>query len=95
MICAVADLLRGLMPIKKSSNDKQNGLPVGQYANYFRIGHSSFEFVIDCGQYYSGDKKVWFHTRIITSPAYCKALFATFEESIGQYERTFGAIPKK
>ena len=64
----------------------------GRYANYFKVGHNAFEFVLDFGQYYPEDAVAQFHTRIISNPAYTKALFQTLGESIEQYEQTFGTI---
>ncbi len=67
----------------------------GRYANYFKVGHNAFEFVLDFGQIYSETKTEQFHTRIVTGPAYAKALLRTLQESIDKYEQTFGAIPKE
>lgn len=65
----------------------------GRYANYFEVGHNPFEFVLDFGQLFSEGEKV-FHTRIVTSPAYAKALLELLEESIGRYEQKFGPIQR-
>lgn len=67
----------------------------GRYANYFKVGHNAFEFVIDFGQYYPEAEKAKVYTRIITSPFYVKYLYETLRESIRQYEKTFGTILKK
>jgi Protein of unknown function (DUF3467) len=67
----------------------------GRYANYFKVGHNAFEFLLDFGQFYAESQRAQFHTRIITNPAYAKALFDLLRESIEQYERTFGTVPKK
>jgi hypothetical protein len=67
----------------------------GRYANYFKVGHNAFEFLLDFGQLYPEGKEAGLHTRIIASPIYAKALFETLRESIGRYEQTFGAIPKE
>ena len=67
----------------------------GRYANYFKIGHNAFEFVLDFGQFYFGKdatKEAELCTRIITSPAYAKNLLETLRESIDLYERHFGII---
>jgi hypothetical protein len=64
----------------------------GRYANYFKVGHNAYEFVLDFGQFYPESQHAMFHTRIITPPVYAKALLAILQESIGQYEQTFGAI---
>lgn len=67
----------------------------GRYANYFKVGHNAFEFLLDFGQLYPEGGEAQLHTRIITSPIYAKALFETLRESIDRYEQTFGAIPKE
>ena len=63
----------------------------GRYANYFKVGYNAFELIIDCGQYYGDDQEPQLHTRIITSPAYGKALCKTLQESLEEYERTYGS----
>jgi Protein of unknown function (DUF3467) len=67
----------------------------GRYANYFKVGHNAFEFLLDFGQFYATSQEAQFHTRIITAPIYAKALLELLRESVNQYEQTFGAIPKK
>lgn len=66
--------------------------PEGKYANYFKVGHNEIEFLIDCGQFYAEREPVQFHTRIVTSPIYAKALFETLRDSLDQYEECFGVI---
>jgi hypothetical protein len=73
---------------------KTDGQLVGRYANFFQVGHTAFEFVIDFGQLYQGGSAEQLHTRIITSPAYVAELLRLLDDSVGQYEGTFGAIPK-
>jgi hypothetical protein len=67
----------------------------GRYANYFKVGHNAFEFLLDFGQFYSGSDRAQIHTRIVTSPAYAKELLATLRDSIDQFELSFGIIPKE
>jgi len=64
----------------------------GRYANYFKVGHNYFEFVLDFGQFYPEGKEEQLHTRIITSPIYAKAVLETLRESVELYERTCGVI---
>jgi hypothetical protein len=64
----------------------------GKYANYFVIGHNAFEFVLDFGQKYSSGVEERIHTRIVTGPSYAKELLRVLEQSIAQYERSFGWI---
>lgn len=66
--------------------------PEGRYANYFKIGHNAFEFLLDFGQLYPGNGEPQLHTRIITSPVYAKALLETLRDSIDRYEHAFGII---
>lgn len=66
----------------------------GRYANYFEVGHNGFEFVLDFGQFYRDVDRPQFHTRIVTSPAYAKALARLLAESLGRYEETFGPLPR-
>jgi len=64
----------------------------GRYANYFKVGHNAFEFLLDFGQFYAESQRAQFHTRIITNPISAKSLFELLRESIEQYERTFGTM---
>ncbi len=66
--------------------------PEGRYANYFKVGHNAFEFVIDFGQYYPGDEGAELYTRIITSPFFAKKLLGTLAESIDHFELAHGVI---
>jgi hypothetical protein len=62
----------------------------GRYANFFRVGRNAFEFIVDFGQFYPGPKKGSFHTRIVMSPHYAKALVEMLGESVSQHEKDFG-----
>ena len=79
----------------ESGESQDLGQLEGRYANYFKVGHNAFEFVLDFGQYYPENGEAQFHTRIISNPVYTKALLQTLVESIEQYEQTFGAIPRE
>lgn len=67
----------------------------GRYANYFRIGFNSLEFIVDFGQYDSESDEAELYTRIITGPSYAKMLHKTLQDSIKKYENTYGAISVK
>ena len=69
------------------------GQPNGQYANYFKVGHNAFEFLLDFGQLYAKSRSTPFHTRIVTTPVYAKTLLGILRDSIDKYEQTFGTIP--
>lgn len=64
----------------------------GKYANYFKVGYNAFEFVVDHGQFYNETQEPLLHTRIVTSPAYIKALLMMIQDSVNQYEQDFGLI---
>ncbi len=76
------------MPFQKS--DKLEG----KYANYFRVGHNAFEFILDFGQHFSESEEAELSIRVVTSPFYARTLLATLKESIASYERTYGTIEK-
>jgi hypothetical protein len=73
---------------------KRNDDPEGHYSNYFKVGFNSFEFILDFGQAYEGVAAEVLHTRIVTGPAYAKALSRLLTDSLAAYERTCGAIPE-
>jgi hypothetical protein len=62
----------------------------GLYANYFEVGHSAFEIVIDFGQRYEGQAPAPCHTRIVMSPLYAEALNRTLEAALAEYRERFG-----
>ena len=64
----------------------------GKYTNFFAVGHSHCEFVIDFGQAYSENEPPVFFTRIVTGPVYAKALVDTLRDAIETYEATYGCI---
>jgi len=73
-------------PPKQSANTK------GSYANYFEVGHTAFEFVLDFGEAYAGRGTGTCHTRVVTSPIYALALLDVLKKSVAEYEAKFGAI---
>jgi Protein of unknown function (DUF3467) len=74
---------------RRTSRSRSRGLSKGVYANYFEVGHTAFEFVIDFGQSYA-NKDASCHTRIVTSPTYARALLQTLSEAVDEYTRRFG-----
>jgi hypothetical protein len=79
--------------MKPSSRAGTSPSPKGAYANYFEIGHTAFEFVLDFGQRY-GSAAGPCHTRIVTSPIYAQALLETLRDSLEQYTAAFGELPE-
>jgi len=66
----------------------------GRYANYFKVGHNAFEFVLEFGQYYRETDEAELSIRVVTIPFYAREFLTTLKESIATYERTYGAIEK-
>lgn len=64
----------------------------GSYANYFEVGHTAFEFVLDFGEAYAGADARPCHTRIVTSPVYVLALLEVLKKSVADFESEFGPI---
>ena len=54
----------------------------GKYANCFRIGYNTLEFLIDFAQCGPDSNIATLHTRIIVSPAYARVLLALLADSI-------------
>ena len=79
----------------RSQTALDSGKLEGRYANYFKVGHNAFEFVLDFGQLYPENGDAQLHTRIVTSPAYVRSLLETLRESVEQYEQTFGVIEER
>lgn len=64
----------------------------GRYANYFKVGHNAYEFVIDFGQYHAENDQAELYTRIIANPAYARELLRLLSDSMAQYEKEFGRV---
>lgn len=79
------------MDHERKSGQTSNPLEA-RYVNYFKIGHNAFELIIDCGQCYADNEEPQLHIRIITSPAYGKALLKTLGDSLDAYEKSYGRI---
>ena len=65
------------MDHERKSGQTSNPLE-GRYVNYFKIGYNAFELIIDCGQCYADNEEPQLYTRIVTSPAYGKALLKLY-----------------
>ena len=65
----------------------------GKYANYFEVGHNTFEFVADFGQY-EGDDVTW-HTRVIMNPSAARAFLDLLTESLEHFERRYATTTKR
>jgi hypothetical protein len=70
------------------SGDLQQRVPLeGRYANFFKVGHNAYEFILEFGQLYEPEGRPGIHTRIITSPAYVQELLRTLQEALAEHER--------
>lgn len=76
----------------RSSASRRPKTSKGLYANYFEVGHTKFEIVLDFGQRYAGQGRSPCHTRIVTSPLYAEALKRTLEDALTQYRERFGTV---
>ena len=65
----------------------------GRYINCLQVGHNAFEFLMDFGQTYSDSDSHVYHTRLVSTPIFAVRVARLLQESIEQYERTFGQIP--
>jgi len=61
------------------------------YANYFRVGFNSAEFLLDFGRHFEGSEDR-FYMRIIAAPLHAKELSALLLQTLRSYEDKFGAI---
>jgi len=62
----------------------------GRYANYFELGFTAFEFILDFGQFDRETGGVVRHTRIITNPASAKVLLDMLGDVVREYEAKVG-----
>lgn len=64
----------------------------GRYANYFKIGHNAFEFLVEFGQLYEEEEETAaIHTRIVMSPSSAKELLKTLDCSMRAFEKMTAA----
>jgi hypothetical protein len=66
--------------------------PAARYVNYFEVGHSEQEFLVDLGQYHPETASARLHTRIVTAPLYAKLLSRMLTSAVQDYETEHGAI---
>ena len=78
--------------MSRTSAPRNQKASKGLYANYFEVGHTAFEVVIDFGERYEGQGRSPCHTRIVTSPLYAEALRRTLEDALAQYRESFGTV---
>ena len=81
------------MPRSVSNRDRTR-VAKGLYANYFEVGHTAFEFVIEFGDSYANAEHRC-HTRIVTSPVYATQLLDVLGRAVRRYEARFGPAREK
>lgn len=76
-----------------SKDDPEDRLLVGRwYANSFEVGHSAFEFKVDCGQDSPDGKMMTLYLRVIASPFNTRELFRLLGIQLLRYADRFGPI---
>jgi len=64
----------------------------GRYANYFELGFTAFEVLLDFGQFDSESGDTLRHTRIITNPSSARVLLKMLSEIIDEFETKIGPV---
>ena len=76
-----------------SPDGRRMGEPLeGRYANYFELGFTAFEVLLDFGQFDSESGDAIRHTRIITNPSSAKVLLKMLGEILAEFETTVGPV---
>jgi hypothetical protein len=78
--------------LSESNTRSEPDAAEGKYANYFKVGHNAFEFILDFGQLFAETSQEKLHTRIITGPVYARELLYVLRDAVEKYEDTFGEI---
>lgn len=63
-----------------------------RYANHVAVGHSPFEFILSFGQQFEAQEEPLMHTKIVTAPAYAKAILKTLNLAVVEFEASYGRI---
>jgi hypothetical protein len=71
----------------------RSAAPEHRYCNAFRIGYNRAEFVIEFSQAYEDQAASENPIRVVTAPAYAKALGAMIQQTVAEYEAKHGTIP--
>jgi hypothetical protein len=79
---------------RSESKRRSAGVAKGLYANYFEVGHTAFEFVLEFGDTYANARRSC-HTRIVMSPVYASALLDVLQRAVRRYETRFGAAGER
>ncbi|MFO1153587.1 MAG: DUF3467 domain-containing protein [Rhodospirillales bacterium] len=69
-----------------------DGPPIATYANFCEVGHNTYEFLIDFGQFQPATGEVRVHSRIVSGPVQAKLFARVLNDSLARYERDHGPI---
>lgn len=64
----------------------------GRYANYFEVGFTAFEVLLDFGQFDQDTGGAIRHTRIVTNPTSAKVFLKMLIGVLAEYEAKVGPI---
>jgi hypothetical protein len=62
------------------------------HANTFEVGHSAFEFKLDCGQEYPESEEMKVYLRVTANPLSAQQLFRLLGRELIRYADSFGPI---
>jgi hypothetical protein len=62
------------------------------HANTVDVGHSAFEFKLDCGQEHTADEEMTAYMRITANPLIAQRLFRLLGRELIRYADSFGPI---
>ena len=66
------------------------------YANFFKVGYNSAEFLLDFGRRFEGEEAAGrIYQRVVTTPAHAKVLSRLLRKSVSEYEKRFGKIAEE
>lgn len=63
-----------------------------RYTNAFCVGQNDSEFLLEFGQYDDTDDTEHFHTRVVTSARYAKAILITLHGALVDHEAIHGSL---
>jgi hypothetical protein len=69
------------------------GTPLeGRYANYFELGFTASEFLLDFGQFDQDTESAIRHTRIITNPTSARVFLKMLADVVAESEAQIGPV---
>ncbi len=77
---------------RKRKTTGKCGEPEGRYSNYFEVGHSASDFVLNFSQNHESVEELLVHTRIITAPKHAMEFLEILGRSIETHDRSSEVI---